>query len=75
MRFTKSPGLVGDLEHWSRETFVVRWRDRELRADAYVTFVLDEKGEIVEARMKPFSPDVDFSYDFQDLLLKPRPQK
>ncbi len=72
MRFTKSPGLVGDLEHWSRETFVVRWRDRELRADAYVTFVLDESGEIVEARMKPFSPDVDFSYDFQDLLLKPR---
>jgi hypothetical protein len=21
--------------------------------------------------MKPFSPDTDFSYDFQDLLLKP----
>lgn len=72
MRFTKSPGLVGDLEHWGRETFVVRWRDRELRADAYATFVLGPDGEIVEARMKPFSPDVDFSYDFQDLLLKPR---
>jgi len=30
-----------DMEHWSRETFVVRWRDRALRADAYVTFSLD----------------------------------
>ncbi len=71
MRFSKSPGLVGDMEHWSRETFVARWRDRELRADAYVTFVIDPDGGIVEARMKPVSPDTDFSYDFQDLLLKP----
>ena len=71
MRFTKSPGLVGDMEPWSRETFIVRWRDRELRADAFVTFVLDPDGAIVEARMKPVSPDTDFSYDFQDLLLKP----
>ncbi len=71
MSFIKTPGMVGDLEHWSRETFVVRWRDRELRADAYVTFTLDPDGAIIEARMKAFSPATDFSYDFQDLLLKP----
>jgi CubicO group peptidase (beta-lactamase class C family) len=71
MSFAKTPGMSGDMEHWSRETFVVRWRDRALRADAFVTFVLDPDGAIVEARMKPFSPDTDFSYDFQDLLLKP----
>lgn len=71
MSFAKTPGMVGDMEHWSRETFVVRWHDRELRADAYVTFSLDPDGAIVEARMKAFSPDTDFSYDFQDLLLKP----
>ncbi len=71
MSFAKTPGMVGDMEHWSRETFVVRWRDRELRADAYVTFTLDPDGAIVEGRMKAFSPDTDFSYDFQDLLLKP----
>jgi len=71
MSFARTPGLVGDMEPWSRETFVVRWRDRELRADAFVTFGLDPDGAIVEARMKPFSPDTDFSYDFQDLLLKP----
>jgi CubicO group peptidase (beta-lactamase class C family) len=71
MSFAKTPGMVGDMEPWSRETFVVRWRDRELRADAYVTFNLDPDGRIVEALMKPFSPDTDFSYDFQDLRLKP----
>jgi len=71
MRFTKSPALVGDLEHWQYDTFLVRWRERELRADAYVTFALNPDGAIEEAKMKPASPDVDFSYDFQDLLLKP----
>jgi CubicO group peptidase (beta-lactamase class C family) len=71
MSFAKTPRLVGDMEHWSRETFVVRWRNRVLRADAYVTFALDPDGAIVEARMKAVSPDTDFSYDFQDLLLKP----
>jgi CubicO group peptidase (beta-lactamase class C family) len=72
MSFAKTPGMVGDMEHWNRETFVVKWRDRELRADAYVTFSLDPDGAIVEARMKAVSPDTDFSYDFHDLLLKPQ---
>ena len=71
MSFAKTPGMVGDMEHWSRETFVVKWRDRELRADAYVTFAIDPDGEIVEARMKAVSPATDFSYDFHDLRLKP----
>ncbi len=71
MRFTKTPGLVGDLEHWQYDTFVVRWRDRTLRADAFVTFALSPEGAIEQARMKPISPATDFSYDFQDLLLKP----
>jgi CubicO group peptidase (beta-lactamase class C family) len=72
MRFTRTPSLVGDLEHWQYDTFVVRWRDRELRADAYVTFTLNPDASISEARMAPASPDVDFSFDFQDLLLKPK---
>lgn len=71
MSFTMTPGMTGDMEHWSRETFVVRWHDRELRADAFVTFTLDPGGAIVEARMKAVSPETDFSYDFHDLLLKP----
>jgi CubicO group peptidase (beta-lactamase class C family) len=71
MSFAKTPGMTGEMEHWGRETFVVHWSDRGLRADAFVTFVLDPDGAIAEARMRPFSPDTDFSYDFQDLLLKP----
>jgi hypothetical protein len=71
MRFSHTPSLVGDLEHWQHDTFVARWRDRELRADAYVTFALNPDGTIDQARMRAVSPSTDFSFDFQDLLLKP----
>jgi CubicO group peptidase (beta-lactamase class C family) len=72
MRFTKTPALVGDLEHYQYDTFIARWRDRELRADAYVTFALKPDGTIERARMAAVSPATDFSFDFQDLLLTPR---
>ncbi len=71
MRFSHTPSLIGDLEHWQHDTFVARWRDRELRADAYVTFALNPDGSIDQARMRAVSPATDFSFDFQDLLLKP----
>ena len=71
IHFSRSPDLVGDLEHWQYDTFVARWRDRSLRADAFVTFALNPDGSIERATMKPVSPATDFSYDFQDLLLRP----
>ena len=72
MRFSHTPDLVGDMEHWQYDTFAVRWRNRELRADAFFTFSLTPEGSIDSAKMKPMSPTTDFSFDFQDLLLKPR---
>jgi CubicO group peptidase (beta-lactamase class C family) len=75
LSFTRTPSLVGDLEHWAYDTFQVRWRDRELRADAFLTFALNPDGTIDRAKMEPVSPETDFSFDFQDLLLRPVPQK
>jgi CubicO group peptidase (beta-lactamase class C family) len=71
MRFSHTPSLTGDLEHWQHDTFIARWRDRELRADAYVTFALNPDGSIDQAKMRAVSPATDFSFDFHDLLLKP----
>jgi CubicO group peptidase (beta-lactamase class C family) len=68
--FDKTPLLTGALEHWQHDTFVARWSDRELRADAFVTFGLTPEGEIDTVKMRAVSPDSDFSYDFQDLLFK-----
>jgi len=69
--FSHTPQLTGELEPYQHDTFIARWRDRELRADAYVTFALNPDGSIDQARMRAVSPSTDFSYDFQDLLLRP----
>jgi hypothetical protein len=72
MRFSHSPALTGDLEHWQYDTFKARWRDRSLAADAFVTFALNPDGSINQVKMVPVSPLTDFSYDFQDLLIQPK---
>ena len=71
MRFTRTPQLVGDMEHWQHDSFIVRWRDRTLNADAFVDFSLDHDGKVREARMEAVSPLTDFSFDFHDLRLAP----
>jgi Domain of unknown function (DUF3471) len=75
LRFGHTAALVGDLEHWQYDTFVARWRDRSMHADAYVTFSLKPAGTIDEMKMLPVSPLTDFSFDFQDLLFKPVPSE
>ena len=70
IRMTHTPSMVGDMEHWQYETFKVRWRDRTIRADAFIAFQLDAEGKPVRATMEPESPAVDFSFDFQDLRLE-----
>ena len=71
MQFSKTADLLGDIEHWQHDSFIVRWRDRGLNADAFVNFSLDADGAIREVRMEPVSPLTDFSFDFQDLRLVP----
>ena len=71
IRLTRTPSLVGDLVHWQHDSFLARWRDRELRADAYATFWLNPDGSVHQLRLVPASESVDFSFDFQDLVLKP----
>ena len=71
LQFSKTAELLGDIEHWQHDSFIVRWRDRGLNADAFVNFALDADGNIRELRMQPVSPLTDFSFDFQDLRLVP----
>jgi len=71
MRFSRTDYLVGELEHWHYDTFVVRWRDRTLKGDAFVTFCLNHAGEIDHVTMLPVSPLTDFSFDFKDLYFVP----
>jgi CubicO group peptidase (beta-lactamase class C family) len=68
--FDHSPGMIGDLQHWQFDTFKAHWRTRTIE-DAFVTFSLNADGSINSAKMAAVSPLADFSFDYQDLLLKP----
>ena len=71
MQFTNTPALHGKLEHYQHNTFIVRWDDRTLEADAYVNFNLNPDGSINTVTMKAVSWATDFSFDFHDLTLRP----
>lgn len=75
LKFSHTPALTGDLEHWQYDTFKVNWRDRSLNADAFVSFALKPDGSIEQMKMAAVSPLTDFSFDFQDLLFIPAPEK
>ncbi len=66
----RSPKLTGEMLAYKGNSFVVKWNDRSMDADAYVIFSLDERGLASGITMKPLSPLTDFSYDFQDLDLQ-----
>jgi CubicO group peptidase (beta-lactamase class C family) len=70
LRFTHTPALTGDLEPFDGDTFIVRWRDRALHADALLTFTLDG-GKVTHMRLEPVSSLTDFSFDFHDLDFVP----
>jgi CubicO group peptidase (beta-lactamase class C family) len=71
MRFERTPDLSGELEHFQHDTFIVRWKERNFNADAYVTFALNPDGSIERMKMAPISTETDFSYDFRDLNFTP----
>ena len=67
LSFTHTPALQGWLEPYDGETFRTRFPDKR-EEDAFVTFsILTAKP--ATATVKGVSPDIDFSYDYQDLRL------
>ena len=63
----RSPKLTGELLPYKGNSFVVKWLDRSMAADAFVNFGIDKSGKAVTIKMQAVSPLTDFSYDFNDL--------
>jgi CubicO group peptidase (beta-lactamase class C family) len=70
IRFDRSPGLRGTLEHVQYDTFRTHWAMADVE-DAYVTFALKPDGGIERMTMKAVSPIADFSWDYPDLNFVP----
>ena len=63
----RSPRLTGQMFPYKDNTFVVKWNDRFMDADAFVMFTKENTGKASQIKMKAISPFTDFSFDFQDL--------
>jgi hypothetical protein len=66
----RSRKLSGEMIAYKENTFIAKWNDRSMNADAYVMFTIDMDGKATGFKMKPISATTDFSYDFKDLDFK-----
>jgi hypothetical protein len=69
----RSPKLRGEMIFYTGNTYIVKWDDRTLDADAFLVFALDTDGKPSSITMKAISPLTDFSFDFHDLYLSRKP--
>lgn len=68
-----APKLRGDMTYYKGNTFIVKWYDRSLDADAFVNFNLNNNAVADGFKIEAISPLTDFSFDFQDLDFKKKP--
>ena len=66
----RSPKLNGQMYFYKATTFAIKWEYTDMNADAFATFNLNQDGKGIGIKMKGISPNIDFSFDFQDLDLK-----
>ena len=71
--FTHTKRLKGQLVHHSGNTFIVKWDEPLLEANAFIEFTLGSDNKVVSANMHAVSTAVtDFSFDFRNLDLRPK---
>jgi hypothetical protein len=66
----RSPKLNGPMHYYKANTFAIKWEYQDMNGDAFAIFSMDEEGRAQGIKMKGISPNIDFSFDFQDLDLK-----
>ncbi len=65
-----SPKLNGPMAFSNANTFAIKWEYQAINCDAFAMFALDETGKAQSIKMKGIAPNIDFSFDFQDLDLQ-----
>ncbi|MFC0446088.1 serine hydrolase [Pseudidiomarina halophila] len=68
--FAETVLLEGTLEHYNDDTFIVRWNEPLLEADAFIEFGVSRDNKVKNATMEAVAPFTDFSFDFHNLQLR-----
>ena len=69
INFTHTDMLKGSLEHYNGNTFIVRWDEPLLEADAFIEFDVSRSNQVEAATMEAVADFTDFSFDFHNLKL------
>jgi CubicO group peptidase (beta-lactamase class C family) len=67
LKALRAPNLNGPMAFYKANTFAVKWEYQHMNGDVFARFVLDENGKAQGFTLKGISPNIDFSYDFQDV--------
>ena len=70
MRFANAPAFVADLEYYRYNSFIAKFRDMGLPADAYLTYSINPDGSIDRVTLK-VKDGAESVLDFDDMTLKP----
>ncbi|MBT3207359.1 MAG: serine hydrolase [Bacteroidetes bacterium] len=68
-RSLRSPKLSGEMFFYKATTFAIKMEYKDMTSDAFATFSLDKEGKATMIKMEGISPNIDFSFDYQDLEL------
>ncbi|MEP6748609.1 MAG: serine hydrolase [Bacteroidota bacterium] len=66
----RSPKLNGPMQFYNANTFAIKWEYQDMNCDALAMFSTNKDGKAQSIKMKGISPNIDFSFDFQDLDLQ-----
>lgn len=69
VKFAHTELLQGELEHFNGDTFIIRWHEPLLEADAFIDFAADRNNRVIGATLEAVAPFTDFSFDFHNLKL------
>ncbi len=70
IKCSRSPKLNGPMALYNETTFAIKWEYQAMNCDAFALFSFDDTDKAQAIKMEGISPNIDFSFDFQDLDLK-----
>ena len=69
LEFKQLPHLNARLDYFQYNSFIATLKNKNLKADSYVTFAFNADGSVDQVKLKIIDPDSDLT--FHDVLLKP----
>lgn len=68
LQFDFSPQFIADVEHFHHDVFIATFRNKDLKADAYITYSLNPDLSIDQIKLRLIDPDSDLNFSALRLI-------